>query len=1052
MSWAEDKLTEQFYRWELRGRGWQMAEHPVCLEPPFRPFLGHFVPPRPQRDDGRKHTFLSGWLNEMTKGASAGEEEDDTPTGEEEEEPEPQWWERRQIVESQIILPRERKFPREAFSSLLLSLSSCAEPMSFEVLGTSTATTIQFASHPQDASLLRRQITGRFPGISIHETDNELERSWSQTAPALAIVEFGLEREFMLSLNPSGDWQAGLFAALSELHEGELGLLQILFEPVRHAWAESALLAVTDGEGGPFFVNRPELAKEASQKFSSPLFSVVLRMAASADDSDRAWRIIAEMASGFSSFAKRGGNNFVPLANTDYATADHEEDMIRRQTRRSGMLLNLEELAAFVQFPSSSIHTPKLKQETGRTRAISQPTRDGSIVLGDNIHAGVVRPVSLSLEQRVRHTHIIGASGTGKSTLLCNLIRQDIENGEGVAVLDPHGDLIERVLSIIPEHRLKDVVLVDPSDEQYSVGFNILNAHSDFEKTLLASDLVSVFQRLSTSWGDQMGSVLNNAILAFLESSEGGTLADLRRFLLDVGFRKQFLKTVQDPDIVYYWEKGFPQLGGNKSIGPVLTRLESFLAPKPIRYMVSQRENKLDFADITDSGKIFLAKLSQGQIGRENAYLLGSFIVSKFQQTAMARQRMRAEERRPFWLYIDEFHHFITPSMAEILSGARKYRMGLTLAHQELTQLRREPEVASAVLSNACTRIVFRVADGEAKSLESGFAHFTARELQNLEVGEAICRIERSDGDFNLTVPHFEDEDEATATDTRERVIALSRARYSTPRGEIEAAARIGAEPPATIEPTVREPKPIITVAEPSPAPAPAAAPTSLMTDELRLELAAIKEQLQKVALAEEKPQPAEPNLQAKPSVKAEPRVVELGRGGDDHRLIQQRLKAAAEGLGYRAVIEKSVLDGRGSVDVSMERDGFSLACEITVTTSLEHELGNLKKCLEAGFTLVAAVSNDGTRLDELARLVTAKFAPNERERIRFLTPDEVVVLLQSEGLKLAANAAPPKSSETIRRGYKVRRSYVTQSNEDAKANEQNAMKALAEALKKKLP
>ena len=181
-----------------------------------------------------------------------------------------------------------------------------------------------------------------------------------------------------------------------------------------------------------------------------------------------------------------------------------------------------------------------------------------------------------------------------------------------------------------------------------------------------------------------MASVLNNAILAFLESSDGGTLADLRRFLLDAAWRKQFLRTVQDPDIVYYWEKGFPQLGGNKSIGPVLTRLETFLAPKPIRYMVSQRENKIDFADITDAGKIFLAKLSQGQIGRENAWLLGSLLVSKLQQTAMARQRMRAEQRRPFWLYIDEFHHFITPSMAEILSGARKYRMGLTLAHQDL--------------------------------------------------------------------------------------------------------------------------------------------------------------------------------------------------------------------------------------------------------------------------------------------------------------------------------------------------------------------------------
>src|SRR5207302_1234934 len=176
-------------------------------------------------------------------------------------------------------------------------------------------------------------------------------------------------------------------------------------------------------------------------------------------------------------------------------------------------------------------------------------------------------PVRLTPEQRVRHCHIVGASGTGKSTLLFNLIRQDIENGQGVAVLDPHGDLVDRILGVIPPERIHDVVLVDPSDEDYSVGFNFLSAHSDLEKNLLASDLVSVFERLSTTWGDQMGSVLNNALMAFLESSRPGTLADLRRFLIEPAFRSDFLKSVGDPDLVYYWQKVFPQLSGNKSIG-----------------------------------------------------------------------------------------------------------------------------------------------------------------------------------------------------------------------------------------------------------------------------------------------------------------------------------------------------------------------------------------------------------------------------------------------------------------------------------------------------
>ena len=227
----------------------------------------------------------------------------------------------------------------------------------------------------------------------------------------------------------------------------------------------------------------------------------------------------------------------------------------------------------------------------------------------------------------------------------------------------------------------------------------------------------------------------------------------MQRFLLEPDFRASVLETVLDADVVYYWKKGFPQLGGSKSIGPVLTRLQTFLSPKPIRYMVGQRDTKLDIAEIMDSGKILLVKLPQGLMGAENSYLLGSLIVSKIQQAAMARQRMAESQRRLFTLYVDEFQNFITPSMAEILSGARKYRLSLVLAHQELAQLGRNDAVASAVLANAGTRVVFRVGDSDARELAKGFAHFEPEALQSLAVGEAIIRVERSDQDFNLSVP-----------------------------------------------------------------------------------------------------------------------------------------------------------------------------------------------------------------------------------------------------------------------------------------------------------
>lgn len=239
--------------------------------------------------------------------------------------------------------------------------------------------------------------------------------------------------------------------------------------------------------------------------------------------------------------------------------------------------------------------------------------------------------------------------------------------------------LKENMLSFIPKERIDDVVLIDPSDSKFPVGFNILTAHTEIEKELLASDLVALFRRFSTSWGDQMNSVFANAILAMLESTRGGTLMDLRHFLIEKEFRDQFLKSVTDPDVVFYWQKEFPLLRGT-SIASILTRLDSFLRPKLIRTMVSQKTS-LDFQTLMDGRKIILVNLSEGLMGAENSFLLGAFIVSKIQQCAMARQAQRTEARTPFFLYIDEFHHFITPSMSSILSGARKYGLGLVLGH-----------------------------------------------------------------------------------------------------------------------------------------------------------------------------------------------------------------------------------------------------------------------------------------------------------------------------------------------------------------------------------
>jgi hypothetical protein len=1027
-----ERLNRQFCVWERRGRGGLFWPHPVGLEPPFEPFAGHVLPAAPVADDGRSPSLIASVFGTLFPRPAVvpPEAQEETDSG-----PEPQY--RSPVGVLHVTLPPEHAAATSRSEAFLQHLAPGTEAVSFELVADAHEIVTQFTAAAGDLLLLQHQLQAHYPdAMVVPGTDRLAERWHPEPDEPVALLEIGLDAECMLPLaRGKADPLIGVVGALSSLRPGEAASVQVLFQPVGRGWAESFLRAVTGPDGRPFFANRPELVPGAKEKIAQPLFAAVVRVVARAESWDRAWDVVVSVASAYRVFAHARGNALRPLGNRDYPEADHVADVLKRQSRRSGMLLNLSELEGFVHPPSDEVQSPKLRRLSTRSRPCPPEVRSpAGTLLGLNTHGNQTVEVRLTEEQRVRHLHLVGASGTGKSTLLFNLIRADLERGEGVAVLDPHGDLIDRLLGVIPEHRIKDVVLVDPVDEEFCIGFNILSAHSDWERTLLASDLVSVFQRLSSTWGDQLGSVLSNAILAFLESSEGGTLADLRRFLLEPAYRNRFLDTVQDPDVVYYWRKGFTQLSGNRSIGPVLTRLETFLTPKPVRYMVSQARNRLDFADILDSGKVFLARLSQGTMGRENAFLLGSLFMAKFQQAAMARQRQQAEQRRPFWIYVDEFHHFITPSMAEILSGARKYRVGLVLAHQELRQLERDREVASAVLGNPGTRVVFRVGDDDARKLDAGFASFTARDLQNLGTGEAVARVERSEWDFNLTVPKPVEPDPEAARHRREAVIAASRRTYATPRAEIESALRQQFEAqdrenlPVKAKPkpeyatdsekeTVIRP-PSLKADSPVVGPLPPFTPLQVGTAEI--------------------PKVAEPKPPA-----------DLGRGGEQHKAIQKRLKEAAEKLGYRVTTEKPVLDRAGSVDLALEHSRRSLAVEITVTTTIDHEVGNVTKCLKAGFSTVAVVSSSEAKLRQMQEAVSGALGPELSVRVGYFLPDAFLGHLQQLAKEDAA-AVPAPPTEHATHGYRVKRKFLQVSPADLKAREEAAVKAIAEAMRKR--
>ena len=489
MSRLDEELTKQFYAWEMRGRGWQTFDAPVALEPPFRPFYGHFIPAAPPADDGRKHTALSGFMERLTRSVAPPKPAAEPPRIE--EEPEPEWRDAEECVELQMSLPLSRSVPTPQVESFLRHVCRASETLGLEILGTERETVPQLVAAPRAAMRVERAVEACFPGVVVTPAGDALSIGWRDSEASFAVAELGLGSEFMLPLgSPRCDLLAAVVTAMDGLGKEELALFQVLIEPVQNPWDESVIRAVTDAEGRPFFANRPDLVRAAEQKVASPLFSVVVRLAASAADMSRAWEIIADMAAPLSAFSRPGSNYFIPLSNDSYPPADHEDDILNRLSRRCGMLLNMEELMPLLTLPTTST-SRKLRRETKRTNAAAAMLSDSNgFFLGTNTHAGTTRDVFLSPEHRVRHTHVIGASGTGKSTLLFNLIREDIERGEGVAVFDPHGDLVDSILGVIPPERREDVILLDPSDEGHSVGLNILAAHSDFERSLLASDLL----------------------------------------------------------------------------------------------------------------------------------------------------------------------------------------------------------------------------------------------------------------------------------------------------------------------------------------------------------------------------------------------------------------------------------------------------------------------------------------------------------------------------------------------------------------------------------
>ncbi len=527
-------------------------------------------------------------------------------------------------------------------------------------------------------------------------------------------------------------------------------------------------------------------------KIKKPIFNADIRLVAVAPDSFRAEEILQNLESSFSQFSS-SFNGFLVKRVKGNALKNFVYDFSFRNFRKDQeIVLNLEELSSIYHFPMPVTQAANIKW--AKTREVVLPEgvpHQGKVSVGKANYRGQAQEIFFAGEEdRRRHFYIVGQTGTGKSTLLFNMIRQDILNGEGVGLIDPHGDLVEKVLSIIPKNRVEDVVLFDPADIHRPVGLNMLEWDSPEQKDFVVSEMIMIFSKLFPPEiiGPMFEHYMRNAMLALMADKDNpGTLVEIPRIFTDKEYMENRLAMVSDPLVRSFWLKEWSVATGqtrSDMLGYVVSKVGRFVENEMMRNIIGQGRSGFDLSEIMNNKKIFLANLSKGRTGELNSSLLGLVLISKMQAAAMRRGEIPMEQRKDFYLYIDEFHNFTTDNIATMLSEARKYRLNLILAHQYMPQL--QEQIKNAVLGNVGTIGCFRVGVNDAEFLEKQYEpQFSRYDLINVENFGLILKMMieghiSSPFKINISYPASGNQNNV------EPVKKISKLKYGRPKAMVE--------------------------------------------------------------------------------------------------------------------------------------------------------------------------------------------------------------------------------------------------------------------------
>jgi len=699
-------------------------------------------------------------------------------------------------------------------------------------------------------SFVESQIYSQYPTVQIRDAEEDYVAHQGEHS-VIYTAEITLTDNEMLPIKTFQNFEvdplAGITGTLAKLEtSGEEVWIQILARPIADDWhkaSEKWIKTVKNGkpsfgksgglvwlgellealwkppeEGSKAAAAPKELSdrdktriSEAETKATKLGYEVKIRLAYLGDDATNARQRMQAIVGTFKQYNSTNLNGF-KIANASFKS----EDLAKYRQRtfgRGGYILNIEELASVFHLPHTNVETPNIVWASTKTAEppAKLPVITGNTSVDENISAfgltnfrGINHQFGMLRSDRSRHVYIIGQTGAGKSGTLELFALSDIFHGHGYAIIDPHGDFAVDNMRFIPGSRMDDVVYFNPADTAFPLGFNPLEVTNPAQKTNISSEVIGVLKRMfGESWGPRLEYILRYTILALLDRPTT-TMLDITRMLTDKKFRKETLEYSTDTVVLQFWNVEFASWNDkfvSEAIAPVLNKVGAFTANPIIRNIIGQPKSTFNIRKIMDEGKILVVNLSKGLIGEDNAAILGAFMVTKIQLAAMSRSDIpNIADRRPFYLYVDEFQNFATDSFATILSEARKYGLNLTVANQYISQM--TETVRDAVFGNVGTMISFRVSADDAPMLAKQFEpQFEPQDLLQMHNRHFIINMvingEKAPA-FSATTLTLPPEQ----VDNTGRIIENTRRNFSRPRAEVEAEISEAIQVPQNLQPT----------------------------------------------------------------------------------------------------------------------------------------------------------------------------------------------------------------------------------------------------------